>query len=160
MKGTSNPRPLKVTMESYFFAASQNCVSSSASSAQGTNFTGAFSSSTSSKSSETNSDCPRKVSGLSMAMQTTCDVNGHRLMNRVISSRLAFLEISSPSFSVSRKRYSCCASSKLSSGCAEVSISKTRVAIEDINRQDAEDAKTKLFTTVGKNVSLAHGQIS
>ena len=46
-----------------------------------------------------------------MAMQTTCEVNGHRLMNRVISSRLAFLAMASSIFSVSRKRYSCCASS-------------------------------------------------
>src|SRR5665213_383613 len=129
MNGTSKPRPLKVTMESNFFAASQNCVRSSASSAQGMNFTGASASSTSSKSSATKSDCPRKVSGLSMAMQTTCDVNGHNDMKRVISSRLAFLEISSPSFSVSRKRYSCCASSKFSSGSAVVSMSKTSVAI-------------------------------
>ena len=56
---------------------------------------------------------PRCVSALSMAMQTTCEVNGQRLMNRVISSRLAFLATASAIFSVSRKRYSCCASSKL-----------------------------------------------
>src|ERR1039458_4834524 len=82
MNGTSKPRPLKVTTELKFFAASQNCASSSVSSAQGMNFTGAFSSSTSSKSSATNKLWPRWVSALSMAMQTTCDVNGHRLMNR------------------------------------------------------------------------------
>src|ERR1039458_7983664 len=129
MNGTSKPRPLKVTTESYFFATSQNCASSSVSSAQGMNLTGAFSSSTSSKSSATNRVWPRCVSALSMAMQTTCDVNGHRLMNRVISSRLAVLAVSSASFSASRKRYSRCASSKLSSGSAEVSMSNISVAI-------------------------------
>src|ERR1700722_138023 len=99
MNGTSKPRPLKVTTESYFFATSQNCASSSVSSAQGMNFTSAFSSSTSSKSSATNKVWPRCVSALSMAMQTTCDVNGHRLMNLAISSRLGVLAVASASLS-------------------------------------------------------------
>src|SRR5208282_5678540 len=64
-----------------------------------------------------------------MAMQTTCDVNGHRLMNCLISARFISRVGPSAIFSASRNKYSCCASSKFSSGSAEVSMSNISVAI-------------------------------
>ena len=76
-----------------------------------------------------NSTWPRCVSALSMAMQTTCDVNGHRLMNLVISSRLAVLGGFVGKFFGLAEKVFLLRLVKISSGSAEVSMSKTMVAM-------------------------------
>ena len=72
---------------------------------------------------------PPSVSALIIAMQTTCAVNGHRFIILVSSSRLASCSSPAGRLLAGRIRYSWEDSSNESSETAEVSMSKTRVAM-------------------------------